>query len=102
MVPDLKCCIAFEFGEDTVGGADAVVGCLENGGDCFGDAKREDEKICSLVKRYDIEFTSGVQIQSGIKIGYRRSFDVEPFLNWSHVFACPTQPQLTPFVLDDR
>ena len=45
MIPDLECCVAFEFGEDAVTGADGVVSCLEDGGDCFGDSEGEDEEI---------------------------------------------------------
>ena len=41
MVPDLECCVAFEFGKDTIGRADAVMSCLENGGNCFWNAEGE-------------------------------------------------------------
>ena len=45
MVPDLEGCVAFEFGEDAVEGADTVVGCLEDGGDFLGDAEGEYKQI---------------------------------------------------------
>jgi hypothetical protein len=41
VVPDLECCVAFEFGEDPVGCANAVMSCLEDRGNCFWNAEGE-------------------------------------------------------------
>ena len=45
MVPDLEGCVTFEFGEDAVQGADAVVSCLEDCGDFLRDAEGEYKQI---------------------------------------------------------